>query len=276
MIRLLLLVFTLVPALVHAQQPAYTASFNALLRAVRADDGRVHYDRLARGPERARLDNLLGVLAAYPLGSLTSDPARLAFWSNAYNLLMLDAVARQPQRRDVLGSDGGAVFFKTPRSVGGLRVTLDEIENVILRRQDGPRALAPHRVQQVDPRLHVALNCAAVSCPVLRPVALTPANLDAQLEAGMRQFVGSPRHFAVDGSTVRLSALLDWFGQDFDRFVPAGDYLLRYLHPDRPGAAQLQDVLRGRTSADLRRLSQGTSPTVAYFYDWTVNRAGGR
>ncbi len=271
---LLLVLFTFGCAPAQAQKPrAYEASLTRLLGGVLTESGAVHYDRLATGPQRARLDSLLAVLETYPLGTLTTDAAKKAFWINAYNALMLDAVARQSGRTDVLGSDEGAVFFKTARNVGGLRVTLDQIENVILRRQEGPAEVVAHRVERLDPRIHVALNCAAVSCPRLRPVALTPANLDAQLDAGMKAFADSPKHFDVEGGAVRVSSLLDWFGADFDRRAPAGSYVVRFMSPDRPGYAVLRDALDGKSAEQIRAMSTGARPGVVYFYDWALNRA---
>ena len=267
-----LLLFTL--ALPAGAQTAYEPTFTRVLEAVVADNGMVRYAKLGQPPHRARLDSVLNALRHYELSRLDSDAARKAFWINAYNALMLDAVQRQPSRRNVLGGDEGAIFFKTPREVGGLRVTLDQIENVVLRRQPGPASLTSHRVARLDPRIHVALNCAAISCPRLRPVALTPANLDAQLDAGMRDFTASPRHFRVTGGQIVLSSLLDWFGGDFDTHAPAGEYLLRFMPTSRPGYVELRALLAGRNAEALRAQTRAPrGPKVVFDYDWTVNRA---
>ncbi len=258
----------------QAATPAYEPTLTLILEDVLTPQGAVHYDKLTQAPNRARLREVLQHLERFDLKTLDAPARKTAFWINAYNALMLHAVAQTPARTDVLGSDNGARFFKTPHTVGGVDVTLDQIENVILRRQDGPAALKKLQVPALDPRIHVALNCAAVSCPRLRPVALTPGNLDAQLDAGMRDFVNSTQHFRVENGAVEMSSLLDWFGSDFDRHAPAGDYLLRFMSDTRPEYAVLQRVLAGRNAASLKTPSTASkTPGVRFVYDWTINRA---
>ncbi len=257
-----------------ARAQPYAAPFTRVLQAVVTDDGSVRYGLLGRAPHRARLDSVLAAIETYDLATLRTDADKMAFWINAYNALMLDAIAGQPGRQNVLGSDDGALFFKTPHTVGGVRVTLDEVENVILRRKSGPAALEKLQVQTLDPRLHVALNCAAVSCPRLRREAFTPARLDALLDAGMRDFAGSPRHFDVQNGEVLVSSLLDWFGADFDARGAAGPWVLGFMRPDRPHYALLRRALAGRDSRALRDAARrGSAPRVRFFYDWTVRRA---
>ena len=63
-------------------------------------------------------------------------------------------------------------FFKIYQfTVGGRRFTLDQIEHEIIRKWFA------------DPRIHAAINCAAVSCPRLLNKAFTPDELDDQLNA---------------------------------------------------------------------------------------------
>jgi hypothetical protein len=134
---------------------------------------------------------------------------------------------------------------------------------------EGLRALRP---SALEPRLHVGLNCAAVSCPRLRREAFTPGRLDAQLDAALADFVNEPRFADVDGGTVTLTSILDWFGEDFDASGrTAGDYFLAAMSPSRPGYATIRPILEGRAIAALRAYVAAASD-VSFFYDWTVNR----
>ncbi len=265
-----LLVFLLLslPLVACAQSPSIADHLDDVLEAVVQPDGSVCYSALSDGPAREALDAALLGIETFDPASLDTDDEKLAFWSNAYNALMLDAVSQHPNRSGVLDGDEGRIFFKTPMPAGGTTLTLDELENVILRKQDSDRPeLRRFQVDTLDPRLHVALNCAAVSCPPLQRAAFRPATLDRELDQAFSGWVNAPTHFTVDDGTLVASSLIDWFGSDFDSGQPAGDFLLSHMSMGRPGYAALKSKLEGKTSAQLK--ANGTR----YAYDWTVNRA---
>ncbi|MFT5143963.1 MAG: hypothetical protein ACI80V_003318 [Rhodothermales bacterium] len=241
----------------------YATLFSSVLQESLTVEGLVHYDILAAHP--AWPEVVAGV-ELFDFRLAESDGAKLAFWLNAYNVHMLNAVSKKPGRRSVMGLDRGATFFKRPVKVAGQMLTLDQIEHAILR--EGDAAFAALRPATFDPRIHVALNCAAVSCPRLWPVAFNEASLDAQLDRAMRAFVNSPNHFRVEAGRLVASALLEWFAADFDRAgMPAGDFLLSHMSPDRPQYEELESLLTGRASAAIAK--EGAK----FNYDWTVNRA---
>jgi hypothetical protein len=267
--RLLLLLAALLALAPSARAQTDPArSLDVVLQTVVEPDGSVCYSALTDGPARHALNAALKDIRDADPTALRTDADKLAFWANAYNALMLDAVSRRPGRANVLGDDDGAAFFRTPMRAAGLSLTLDELENVILRRQPTERAeLRRLRVDAVDPRLHVALNCAAVSCPPLPRRAFRAATLDRTLDRAFAVWVNDPAHFRVENGTLVASSLIDWFGSDFDQDQPAGDLLLAYMAQRRPDYAQLRTLLAGNTSADLK--AAGTR----YAYDWTVHRA---
>lgn len=246
----------------------YEAALTALLRQVVTPEGRVRYD-LLRGPLRHDLRRVLKAVEDYDRARLTTDAQKLAFWINAYNVQMLQSVVAHPSATNVVEGAWADVFFKTPFRTAGLALTLDDIEHTLLRRQGRTPALRALQPARLDPRIHVGLNCAAVSCPALRAEAFTAARLEAQLNAAMRDFTASPSHFRRSGEAFVLSSLLDWFGTDFDAAgLPAGDYLLRFMPPERPHYALWRGLLQGRTSAALK-----AHPAVRFAYDWSVNAA---
>lgn len=250
------------------ERPAsYEEAWTDILRQVVTDDGLVRYD-LLRGRLRADFDDVLAAIETFDASTLTTHAEKLAFWMNAYNAKMIERVLAEdtPANIERAGFDA---FFKSPVRVAGRDVTLDQIEHVILRRQEGPAALEALQPRALDPRIHVGLNCGAISCPRLRSRAFTAANVDAELDRAMGDFVDSRRHFHVEGETIVISSLLDWFGSDFDATgKPAGDYLLGFMEETRPNAAQLRSLFEGRTAAEIK-----AQPNVRFAYRWDLNAA---
>ncbi|NBC17288.1 MAG: DUF547 domain-containing protein [Bacteroidetes bacterium] len=246
----------------------YEALLTSVLEQVVTDDGFVRYD-LLRGPLGADFRRVLKAIETFDASTLTTHDARLAFWINAYNVQMLQHIVETPSAQDIVEDGYAEAFFKTPVLTAQTPMTLDEIEHVILRGEAGRAVLDPFQLDTLDPRIHVGLNCAAISCPRLRQRAFTAANVDAELDAAMRDFTASPRHFRLDDGTYVVSSLLDWFAVDFDRpDRPAGDLLLRHMPTDRPDYDAWQALLAGRTAAALKARDD-----VRFAYDWTVNRA---
>jgi hypothetical protein len=127
-------------------------------------------------------------------------------------------------------------------TVEGEPLSLDDIEHRILR------------PIWRDPRLHYVLNCAALGCPNLQPVAFTAANADDLLDAAARAYVNHPRGVRVEGERLYLSKIYSWYPKDFEpEGVPA--HMRRYADPNLGEAI-------GRTSR-----------TAAIDYDWTLNDA---
>lgn len=84
-------------------------------------------------------------------------------------------------------------------------ITLDGIENDTLRANFN------------EPRIHMALVCAAMGCPPLRSEPYLAKKLDDQLNDQTIRFLGDPKRFHIDRDkeTVYLSSIFKWFGNDF-------------------------------------------------------------
>lgn len=245
--------------------PDYEADWAALLGEVVTADGLVQYDLLA-GPLRDEFEAVAAQIEGFDAEALASDEDKIAFWMNAYNVKMVERVLAAGVPPNV-EAHGFEFFFRTPVRVAGREVTLDEIEHVILRRQAGRAEVDALRVERLDPRLHVGLNCAAISCPRLRP--FTAANVDAELDRAMRVFVNGTDHFRAEGDGFVLSSLLDWFGDDFGATgLPAGDYLLGFMDAERPDYERLRGLFGGRTAAGI-----AAQPGVRFEYRWDLNAA---
>ena len=113
---------------------------------------------------------------------LGTEAERFAFWANAYNLLAIKAVIDQYPVKSI--RDGGSLFqsiWKTKvGTVAGQAYALDDIEHGILRKQFA------------EPRVHVAIVCASLSCPDLRSEPFHGGRLNAQLGDAAAAFLANP------------------------------------------------------------------------------------
>lgn len=206
-----------------------------------APDGIHRFDYRAAQTDRPILDAYVATLEATDPASLSRDEA-LAYWLNLYNAGMIQLVLERGVYDSVI--DNRVYFFLTDHfEVAGTRLSLDKIENQIIR------------VQWDEPRIHYGLNCASLSCPNLAATPFNGAELDAQLNAAARAYINHPRGVAgVRGSRLVVSEIYQWFASDF-----GGDDASLIAHLRQYASAPLADQL----TPDLR---VSTQP-----YDWTLN-----
>ena len=218
------------------------------------EQGRVDYAALA---EYERFEKYLAQLATTDPDALPTDADRLALWLNAYNAYTLKLVADAYPIDSIhkLATGGMIIGWLIKRTawdirfaeVGGETYTLNEIEHDIIRPQFG------------DARIHFAVVCAAVSCPLLRSEAYEPTQLEEQLnEEGRRFLADSSRNtFDLVDRRARISKIFDWFEEDFGNNDAE---VIRYLAPFAPvGVAD-----------DMAR--HADKWTISYQpYDWSLN-----
>lgn len=250
--------------------PDELPTFVGLMDIYVTDDGRVDYARWhANERHVAALDaHLAQATAASPdshphrfgsggasAGTTSSDRAKLSYWLNLYNALVVREVLRHwpvDSVNDIRpGSlsfvkQGKGFFYDTTFVVGGRRMSLLDIENEIIRQRFR------------DPRIHFALNCGSASCPVLSRSVFVDDALDRQLDEATRTFINDQANVRVDHEAreLLLSRIFDWYTEDFLRDEPTlVDFLLDYASADLRG-----DLEKAR-QYDLAFLS----------YDWSVN-----
>jgi len=177
----------------------------------------VNYQGLGKDP---LYPALLAELANAPVSTLKSPEGKMVFWINAYNIMAVKMVLDHYPVKSV--KDAGGVIYpvwKLPvGTVGGKARTLNEIEHDILRKMD-------------DPRIHVAIVCASLSCPDLRPEAYTVERVHDQLNDQMKQFLANERkglHVDASKQHVYLSAIFKWFADDFEGKGGVRPFLARY------------------------------------------------
>jgi Protein of unknown function, DUF547 len=196
--------------------------------------GRVDYDRLAASSAFGAAVAAARALGGARLEALTERTARLAFWINVYNALVLHGVVALGVRQSVRRSWN---FFGRARyAVGGFVLSLDDIEHGVLRgnrrrklpplrpfgRGDGRLALM---VTPPDPRYHFAVSCGAASCP---PIGVyRAASIDAQLDLAARGFVN--QEVVLAGERLSCSRIFKWYRDDFEETGGLRAFLLRHL-----------------------------------------------
>ena len=246
----------------------YQTVLSTILSDIVTADGLVQYDKLT-GEHQTAFRSVLKAIETYDLSQVNSDADKLAFWMNAYNVQMMQNIVDAPEVKDIIADNAADRFFKTAVLTAGLAISLDQIENIILRRQNGPENFKILAVSKVDFRIHVGLNCAAISCPQLRHHAFRADKIDHQLNKALTDFVNSENHFAVKNGKIQLSALIQWFFVDFDGTNErAGDIFISKMATDRPDYQTLVDALKGKSAAAL-----ADDSSIEFVYLWPVNRA---
>ena len=252
-----------------AAPPADPAPYARTLRAYVDGEGLVAYADLQT--HREDLETYLRALAAVPPANLAaaSESERIAFWINAYNALTLKAILdHYPIHASFLKSfiyprnsirQIPGVWDKLRFPVAGRDRTLNEIEHAILRRRFR------------EPRIHMALVCAARGCPPLRREPYRGEALDRQLDDQARRFLADPHKFRIDRHRRRvyLSPIFKWFGRDFTpAYVPAEDQWPDFSPEQR---AVLNFVLRYLNPEDRDALLNGDFSLRFLDYDWSLN-----
>ncbi len=197
---------------------------------------------------------------------ITGDEARLAFWLNLYNARIIREFTERPKSGNLLRQR--SMFSKVGYRVGPDRFSLNDIEHGVLRlnarppyslrrtlgRGDRRREAAPG---ELDPRIHFALNCGAVSCPPIH--VYEPSRVDEQLDGATRAYLQTETVVDRESGRVELPYLMKLYKADFGGLRPSdllSGFAARYLsEPDRTWICS--DDFDGRVTYNRR-------------YDWTI------
>jgi len=220
--------------------------FDALLREHVDEAWYVDYGGLAEDSEE--LDVYLKALETVALQELSRDE-QLALLINAYNAFTLRLILdHRPDIESIKDIDDP--WGKQRFTLGGHRVSLDEIEHGLIR------------PLFKDPRIHFAVNCAAVGCPPLARTAYTGQNIEAQLDQAARRALGSPRWARLENGTLQVTKVMDWYGEDF-------------VSPEwKPRADSIAEWVARHGPDEVRRAVDGGAVKVRFMdYDWRLNDA---
>ena len=187
-----------------------------------------------------------------------SQPRRLAFLVNAYNAYTVELIlTRYPDLKSIkdLGSLVQSPWKKKFFQLLGQPTSLDGIEQDMLRQ----------RGVYDDPRIHFAVNCASIGCPMLREEAYVADRIDAQLASQAERFMSDRSRNRYNAATGRLevSKIFDWYGDDFKQghkgITSAQAFYARY-------AGKLSDA-----PAEQQKIRALTANVSFLDYDWRLN-----
>jgi len=204
----------------------------------------IDYPGVKKDPAYSKL---IADLKSFSPATLKTPEEKMAFWINVYNIMAVKMVVDHYPVDSIKDAGGlfGSVWKKKVGVVGGKEVTLNDIEHEILRKMG-------------DPRIHVAIVCASVSCPDLRNDAYTADLLDAQLDDQFKQFLENRgKGLEVDSGKgrVTLSKIFDWFEEDFE-----------------PNGGVLLFLSRYAPEKDRSFLKKGNVDVSYLNYNWDLNK----
>lgn len=225
---------------VRAEEPDWSAYKTVLTRVEPGTKNSVKLTLVDYAGIKAdgSLDKAYQALAGFDISRLAGHEEQLAFYINAYNILALKTVADHWPVESIKDVGGlfSPVWDKPAGELGGKTVSLGEVEHKILRPMG-------------EPRIHLAIVCASVSCPDLRDEPYTAAQLPAQLDDQAQRFLNNPgKGLRINKDSLSVSQIFDWFETDF----AAGGGVKTFLKHYR---------------ADLPELKLKTD----IGYDWSVN-----
>ena len=127
-------------------------------------------------------------------------------------------------------------------------------------RRNDPRA--QYSLAEVEPRIHFALNCGAVSCPPIK--TYSAVNIEEELNIATQGFLESERGISVDMVKREIvpSKIFYWYKVDFggtnERVV---EWIINHMTP-------------GDKCQNIRGLFESRRYKVRYqTYNWNVNSA---
>jgi len=218
------------------------STFDTLLHRYVDADGWVDYVGLKANV--SELDMYLKSLGVAPLDAMGRDE-KLALLINAYNAGTLKLILDHQPISSIQDIPEQERWDAVRWNIGGNLWSLNQIEHEQIR----PKF--------VEPRIHFALVCAALSCPPLRTEAFTATRLEEQLQE-QSQYVHTHAtwfQFDRDASPASLTKLYRWYGDDFTQI--AGSPL----------------EFASRYSPTLKQtLADGVTPRIEWLpYEWDLN-----
>lgn len=164
---------------------------------------------------------------------------------NAYNALAI---------RTILGAYPVESIHETEKpfeakrwTIGGAKVSLNDIENGTLR-------------PQLKYRAHAVLVCAARSCPPLQRTAYQTNSFEAQDDHSFSVWLGREdlNKFMPKEKKAEISEIFKWFRGDFEKSLPVPKVLANY------GPESARELTKGGAKFETSYLS----------YNWGLNDQG--
>lgn len=218
-------------------------AYERLLKKYVNSQGLLAYDKWKSNAEDMKaLDDYLAQFAA--AGNAARGNERYASLVNAYNGLTLQWILKNYPTESIWELKSS--FKEKRHKLGGATVSLNDIENDILRPEFGWRT-------------HAVLVCAARSCPPLQQSAYTASGLEEQAARAFRIWLGRPdlNEFFPDKNEAAVSSIFKWFKGDFEN------------------AGGVKAVIAKFAPASARPLLERADYKITYKpYNWGLNDQG--
>lgn len=204
-------------------KPITHTLWDSLVREHVDEAGLVDYEGFIA--DSSRLNAYLELLGNHhPNNRHWTRDERLAYWINAYNAFTVKLIVDHYPVESIKDIKNGIPFVNTVWDIKfidieGRTYDLNNIEHGIIR----PKF--------EEPRIHFAVNCAAVSCPKLADRAYTAEQLDAQLTQAAESFLEDEQKNHLRPGQIKISKLFTWYQGDF---TANGRTLIEYLNQYAP------------------------------------------
>lgn len=230
--------------------------WDKLLRQYVNEQGRVDYAAWKKEQPQV-LANWLSSLKQLDLKSDASRSEQLALWINLYNAFTIATILERYPIESILPKVLGVpnwiafLWFFQHRvyDAFGKRYSLAEIEHQILRKD------------LQEPRIHFAIVCASVGCPLLRSQAYIPEQVETLLDEDARRFINNPDKVRYDSAsgTLYCNKIFKWYRQDFLSVASSvPEYIRSYL----------ETYEKQETDLPLT----ANTPIAYLHYDWSLNQ----
>ena len=240
----------------HAAWTQLLKKHTVLLRGGQASQVRYAGFAADRTALKAYLATLSGVTRA-AFGSF-SKAQQQAFLMNAYNAFTVELIlSKYPDLKSIrdLGSLISSPWKRQWVDLLGAQVSLDDIEHGMLRKPGS----------YDEPRVHFAVNCASIGCPMLREEAFVADRMPAQLTEQTQRFMSdrTRNRWNSQRGRMEISKIFDWYGSDFDKGHQGIASLKAFL-------GSFADALAD-APADRARIRSGQFDIAFLDYDWALN-----
>jgi hypothetical protein len=242
--------------------------YAAVLKDHVDDAGMVDYKKLKAAPQK--LNAFVAAMSKVQPNSYDgwNKKEQIVLWLNAYNALTLKAIvdnypikssffrSRIYPKNSIRQIPG--VWSKIKFNVMGRDLTLGHIEHEILRKKFN------------EPRIHMAMVCAAMGCPPLLNKPYTAQKLNEQLDERTRRFLANPAKFKIDrnAGVVYLSPIFKWFKGDFvNKYAPD-----KNISNHGKEVSTVLNFIAGHLEKPDREYFLASNFKIKYLkYDWSLN-----
>ena len=196
-IKKLLYLILFLSAGVFSQKFTYTP-YSEFLNKYVSLTGNVNYDEIYLN--KVELDQIIKNFEDNTPNEKATKNEKMVYWINSYNVHMIKLVIENyPLTTMNAIVEPWKVNFVNYK---GIVISLDYIENEILRKMN-------------DPRVLFALNSASISSAILKNEAYEVAILDKQLNSNCLFFINDPTKNSITPEKAVLSKIFLWYAIDF-------------------------------------------------------------